>query len=103
MATTGRGMVQARAASEIRAAEQTASEEAAGAGLVEFSVMVTVTVDSADQLPDTNATVRNLQASARLSMRPADRMQAAAFTCTLPAGVLPWEHVLLPSALQEAL
>ncbi|MEU0360426.1 SCO6880 family protein [Streptomyces cyaneofuscatus] len=103
MATSGRGMIQARAASEMRAAEQTASEEASGAGLVEFSLMVTATVDSADQLPDATAILRNLQASARVSMRPADRMQAAAFTCTLPLGILPWEHVLLPRELQEAL
>ncbi|MCK8678213.1 MULTISPECIES: SCO6880 family protein [Streptomyces] len=102
-ATSGKGMVQARAASEMRAAEQTAAEEAAGAGLVEFSLMLTATVDSADQLADATTTLRNLQASARVSMRPADRMQAAAFTCTLPLGILPWEHVLLPRQLQEAL
>ncbi|MEU4172833.1 SCO6880 family protein [Streptomyces sp. NPDC026665] len=103
MANSGRGMVQARALSEIRATEQTAAEEAAGAGLVEFSLMVTVTVDSMSQLSDANVSMRNLQASARLSMRPADRMQAAAFTCTLPAGLLPWEHTFIPSELQEAL
>ncbi|MGW5333110.1 SCO6880 family protein [Streptomyces bauhiniae] len=103
MATSGRGMVQARAASEVRAAEQTAAEEAAGAGLIEFSLMVTVTVDSADRLPDAATAVRNLQASSRVSMRAADRMQAAAFTCTLPLGVLPWENVMLPRELQEAL
>ncbi|MFJ9319422.1 SCO6880 family protein [Streptomyces globisporus] len=101
--TSGRGMVQARAASEMRAAEQTAAEEAAGAGLVEFSLMVTATVDSVAQLADASAMMRNLQASARVSMRPADRMQAAAFTCTLPLGILPWEYVLLPRELQEAL
>ncbi|MFJ2257210.1 SCO6880 family protein [Streptomyces sp. NPDC087844] len=103
MATSGKGMVQARAASEMRAAEQTAAEEAAGAGLVEFSLMVTVTVDTQEQLADAAVTVRNLQAAARLSLRPADRMQAAAFTCTLPLGILPWEHTLVPQALQEAL
>ncbi|MER6958739.1 hypothetical protein ABT335_33295, partial [Streptomyces sp. NPDC000618] len=59
--------------------------------------------DSSRQLPDAAVTVRNLQAAARLSLRPADRMQAAAFTCTLPVGVLPWEHTLIPQALQEAL
>ncbi|MEU6602921.1 SCO6880 family protein [Streptomyces flaveolus] len=103
MATSGKGMVQARAASEVQAAEQTAAEEAAGAGLVEFSLMVTVTVDSQEQLADATVTVRNLQAAARLALRPADRMQAAAFTCTLPVGVLPWEQTLVPQALQEAL
>ncbi|MFH9016337.1 SCO6880 family protein [Streptomyces sp. NPDC017943] len=103
MASSGRGPVQARAVSEVNAAEQTAAEEASGAGLVEFSLMVTITVDSAEQLPDANATMRNLQAAARVSMRPADRMQAAAFTCTLATGILPWEHVMLPRELQEAL
>jgi hypothetical protein len=34
------------------AAEQTAAEEASGAGLVEFSLMVTVTVDSDAELED---------------------------------------------------
>jgi hypothetical protein len=103
MATSGRGMVQARAASEVRAAEQTASEEAAGAGLVEFSLMLTVTVDDIDQLADATVAVRNLTAASRVLMRPADRMQAAAFSCTLPVGILPWEQTLVPHELQEAL
>ncbi|MEE1940974.1 SCO6880 family protein [Streptomyces sp. TRM 70361] len=103
MATSRRGMVQARAANEVRAAEQTAVEEATGAGLVEFSLMVTVTVDTDEELADASATVRNLLAGARLLMRPADRMQAAAFSCTLPAGILPWEYTLVPRELKEAL
>jgi hypothetical protein len=103
MASSGRGLVQARAVSEMRAAEQTAAEEAAGAGLVEFSLVLTVTVDREDELADTNAAVRNLQASSRLSMRPADRMQAAAFSLSLPTGILPWEYTLIPRELREAL
>ncbi|MFJ6895166.1 SCO6880 family protein [Streptomyces hokutonensis] len=103
MATSGKGMVQARAASEVRAAEQTANEEASGAGLVEFSLMLTVTVDNLEELADASVTVRNLTAASRVSMRPADRMQAAAFSCTLPAGILPWEQTLVPHELQEAL
>jgi hypothetical protein len=103
MATSGRGMVQARAAAEVRAAEQAASEEATGAGLVEFSLMLTITVDRADQLDDASVLVRNMTGATRIAMRPANRMQAAAFTCTLPAGILPWEHTLLPHELQEAM
>ncbi|MGW0971836.1 SCO6880 family protein [Streptomyces sp. NPDC002516] len=103
MAGSRRGLVQARASSEMQAAEQTAAEEAAGAGLVEFSLMVTVTVDGEEQLQDAGVTVRNLQASSRILMRPADRMQAAAFTCTLPVGLLPWEHTLVPYQIREAL
>ncbi|HWS32542.1 MAG TPA: SCO6880 family protein, partial [Actinoplanes sp.] len=52
MANSRRGMVQARAASEVAAAEQTASEEAAGAGLTEFSLMLTVTVDHEAEIAD---------------------------------------------------
>jgi hypothetical protein len=103
MATSRRGMVQARAASEVAAAEQTAAEEAAGAGLTEFSMMITITVDRQDQISDANVTVRNMLAASRIAMRSADRMQAAAFTCTLPVGVLPWEQTLIPHELQEAL
>ncbi|KNE82913.1 MULTISPECIES: SCO6880 family protein [Streptomyces] len=102
-ASSGRGLVQARASSEIRAAEQTAAEEASGAGLVEFSLMLTITVDTPEQLDDAATTVRNLQASSRVMMRPADRMQASAFTCTLPVGILPWEHTLMPREIREAL
>ncbi|MFD0822658.1 SCO6880 family protein [Micromonospora zhanjiangensis] len=100
MATSTRGMVRARAASEVQAAEQTASEEASGAGLVEFSMVV---VDSVAEIADANVTVRNLLGSARLGMRPADRMQAAAFSCGLPVGILPWEQTMIPHELQEAL
>ncbi|WP_371577817.1 SCO6880 family protein [Streptomyces sp. NBC_01314] len=103
MASSRGGLVEARATSEVRAAEQTAAEEASGAGLVEFSMMVTVTVDSEQELPDASITVRNLQASSRILMRPADRMQASAFTCTLPVGLLPWEHTLVPYQIREAL
>ncbi|MEU5909191.1 SCO6880 family protein [Micromonospora sp. NPDC047527] len=103
MATSGRGMVQARAAAEVRAAEQAASEEATGAGLVEFSLMLTITVDRPDQLDDASVVVRNLTGAARISMRPANRMQAAAFSCSLPAGILPWEQTMLPHELQEAM
>jgi hypothetical protein len=103
MANSKRGMVQARAASEVAAAEQTAAEEAAGAGLTEFSLMLTVTVDEESQLADAGVTVRNLLAASRIAMRPADRMQAAAFSCTLPTGILPWEQTLIPHELQEAL
>ncbi|MFD7548344.1 SCO6880 family protein [Streptomyces sp. NPDC059816] len=102
-ASSGRGLMQARAATEMRAAEQTAAEEASGAGLVEFSLSLTVTVDDESQLADAVTTVRNLQASSRVQMRSADRMQAAAFTCALPVGILPWEHTLIPHSIREAL
>ncbi|WP_045739689.1 SCO6880 family protein [Actinoplanes rectilineatus] len=103
LANSSQGPVRARAATAVAAAEQTAAEEASGAGLVEFSMIVTVTVDSTADIPDVNATMRNLLGASRLAMRPADRMHAAAFTCALPVGLLPWEQTLIPRELQEAL
>jgi len=103
MANSTRGLVRARAQSEIEAAEQAAAEEASGAGLVEFSMVVTLTVDSVADIPDVNVTMRNLLGATRIAMRPADRVQAAAFTCALPVGVLPWEQTVVPQEFQEAL
>ncbi|MFJ6632107.1 SCO6880 family protein [Streptomyces sp. NPDC091376] len=102
-ASAGWGMVRARASAEVRAAEQVAAEEAAGAGLVEFSMLLTVTVDTVPDLPEAALAVAGMQTGSRLSMRPADRMQAAAFACSLPVGILPWEHTLVPFRLREAL
>jgi hypothetical protein len=103
VANATRGLVRARAQSEIAAAEQTAAEEASGAGLVEFSMVVTLTVESAADIPDANIAMRNLLGATRIAMRPADRMQAAAFSCALPVGILPWEQTMVPPELQEAL
>lgn len=103
MANSTRGLVRARAITEIEAAEQTAAEEASGAGLIEFSMVVTLTVDSVAEVRDAEVTMRNLLGATRIAMRPADRMQAAAFTCALPVGILPWEQTILPRDLQEAL
>ncbi|MGC4892306.1 SCO6880 family protein [Micromonospora sp. DT31] len=103
MANSTKGLVRARAIAEIEAAEQTAAEEASGAGLVEFSMVVTLTVDSSAEVRDADVTMRNLLGASRVAMRPADRMQAAAFTCALPVGILPWEQTMIPHELQEAL
>ncbi|MEV6343977.1 SCO6880 family protein [Actinoplanes sp. NPDC051851] len=103
VANSTKGLVKARASAEIEAAEQAAAEEASGAGLVEFSMVVTLTVDSVEDLSDANVTMRNLLGATRIAMRPADRMQAAAFSCSLPTGILPWEQSMMPQELQEAL
>jgi len=103
MANSTRGLVRARAISEVQAAEQAAAEEASGAGLIEFSMVVTLTVDSPEEIRDADVTMRNLLGATRIAMRPADRLQAAAFTCALPVGILPWEQTIVPRDLQEAL
>jgi hypothetical protein len=103
MATSASGLVSARASAAVRAAEQAAAEEAAGAGLTEFALLVTATAGSADELRAAGADIANLAASARLRLRTARGQQASAFAVTLPAGVLPWLRTLAPVHLRGAL
>ena len=103
MAASTTGLVNARASTAVRAAEQTAAEEASGAGLVEFGLVATVTAAEPDGLRVADAEMANLAASARLRLRVARGQQAAAFAAGLPAGVLPWLHTLLPYQLRGAL
>jgi len=103
MAASTTGLVNARASTAVRAAEQAAAEEAAGAGLVEFGIAVTATAMSLDELRAADAEIANLAASARLRLRVAKGQQSAAFAVTLPAGVLPWLHTLMPYQLRGAL
>ncbi|SPF07057.1 SCO6880 family protein [Streptomyces sp. MA5143a] len=101
--TNGKKQMNARAQAELTAVEQTAQEEASGAGLVEFSIMATVTVDTELQLNRAESLIEEQQASARIQLRPARRTQASAFTCTLPVGLLPWELTLIPQQIRDAM
>jgi hypothetical protein len=103
LAASTAGLVNARASTAVRAAEQTAAEEASGAGLMEFSVVVTATATSADELRVADAEITNLAASARLRFRVARGQQANAFVAALPAGMLPWLRTLMPHQLRSAL
>jgi hypothetical protein len=103
MAASTAGLVNARASTVVRAAEQAAAEEASGAGLVEFGLVVTATAEDAAGLRAADAEIGNLAASARLRLRVARGQQAAAFATALPAGVLPWLNTLVPYQLRGAL
>lgn len=103
MASSSVGLVRARAAGTVRAAEQTAAEEASGASLVEFGMIVTATVASRDELDAADAEIANLAAAARLRLRVARGQQASAFAAALPAGLLPWLHTFVPYQLRSAL
>ena len=103
MTSSTRGPIRARAAGAVRAAEQTATEEAEGAGLVEFAVVVTATVDQLSDLDAASAEVTNLAATARLQLRRAYRQQANAFATALPVGLLPWQHTVVPHELRRLL
>jgi hypothetical protein len=78
-----------------------AADEARGAAVLRFGIVVTVTVTSEDQLRRAVKAVRNLHAASRLVMRRAYGEQAAAFSAGLGLGVVLPDHVTLPKVLTE--
>lgn len=66
-----------------------AEEEAAGAGLVQFSLFVTTTVEDPADLPAAKAEVEHAAGASRIKLRLCHYGQAAAFATGLPTGVHP--------------
>lgn len=93
--------VSARVRLRVRAAEQTADEEARGAGLERFSMLVTATAASASELDFTAATLESL--AGRVALRPCFAAQDSAFAACLPIGVILPFYVATPTALRDAL
>lgn len=82
-------------------AEQTAADEAAGAGMVRFGMIVTATVLDAADLPRAQETIRQLSAGAKLKLRPATWTQASTFAAGLPLGLVLPDHVVLPAEWKD--
>ncbi|MGW9114520.1 SCO6880 family protein [Microbacterium sp. NPDC055683] len=93
----------ARDSLAVRAAQATASEEASGAGLVQFGILVTATVSDLSKEADARAAVDNLGATARLRLRPVYGSQDSAFAAALPLGLVLPKHIKVPAELREKL
>ena len=93
----------ARSLLDTRSAETTAAEEAAGAGLVNFGLLVTATVTSRDRLPEARAAVDTLGATARLRFRPCYGAQDSAFAAALPLGIVLPKHLSSAARLKDKL
>lgn len=93
----------ARAVLATRSAAATASEEASGAGLVNFGILVTATVLDVDRLGEAKAAVDNLAATARLRLRPVYGAQASAFAAALPLGLILPKHLKVPASMRDRL
>lgn len=93
----------ARARLATRSAVATAAEEASGAALVNFGMLVTATVLDPSKKTQAKAAVDNLAATGRLRLRPVYGAQAAAFAAALPLGLVLPKHVKVPSAMRDAL
>lgn len=88
---------------EQRSAAAAAAEEARGAGLVNFGLVVTATVTDAARLADARAVIDNLSATARLVLRPVYGSQDSAFAAGLPLGLVLPKHLKVPTEIREAL
>jgi hypothetical protein len=86
-----------------RAADQIADEEARGAGLVDFGLVVTATVESEDQLPEATGAVEMAAGQARVQLRVAAGSQDSAFASALPLGLVIPLHLRIPTWIAESL
>ncbi|GAB2705834.1 hypothetical protein BKA24_000521 [Microbacterium marinum] len=93
----------ARNLTSARAAVATAAEEAAGAGLIQFGMLVTATVLDASQEADAKAAIDNLSATARLRLRLVHGSQDSAFAAALPLGLVLPKHLQVPNEVREQL
>ena len=99
---SSRNRATARDTRETCAAQATAAEEADGAGLLNFGMVVTATVTELDRLDDAKAALTNLSAGARILLRPAYGSQDSAFAASLPLGLVLPAHLKVPAALRAA-
>jgi hypothetical protein len=107
-ASRRKGLVHAHDSAEVRAALQAAREEATGAGVASFSMIVTVTVDGdapdpQDALRAATESIVRAGRSAQVVLRPVLGAQAAAFAVGLGAGIVPVNHSLLPPAIRASI
>ena len=93
----------ARAVVEQQAARATAQEEARGAALVNFALLVTATVLDPDQLHAATAAIGNLAPTARIALRPVWGSQDSAFAAALPVGLFLPAHLKIPEPIRQAL
>lgn len=91
----------ARARQRLAAANKTASEEAQGAGLTRFGVVLTITSKNSEDFRRWDREVPGLFARARLRVRPALANQAVTFQAGLPLGLVLPDHMLIPDEIRE--
>lgn len=94
------GRPTARAQTDLAAAQAASREEALGAGLVNFGLLVTATVTDPADLADARAAVTGLGAAARIVLRPVYGAQDSAFAAGLPLGLVTTEHLKVPATLR---
>lgn len=87
----------------VNAAKATAQEEAHGAGLDDFALLITTTVASVEHLEDAKTANNNLSASARLRTRIWYGAQDFAFAMSMPFGLQPAWHINTPKIITKVM
>lgn len=100
---TSHNRAQARDTYALRSATATAAEEAAGAGLVDFGMLVTATVTDPASARDSQAAVANLAGATRVRLRLVQGSQDSAFAAALPLGLSLASFSTVPTAFREKL
>lgn len=96
---TQRGVGSAAAALRVEAAAASRTEQARGAALVQFGLLVTVTAPEGTDMPRLSTLVRGLSEASRLKIRLCTRFQAAAFAASMGVGVVLPEHATVSETL----
>ena len=96
-----KGLVHAHDSADLRAARQATEEEADGAGVVSFSVLVTVTVTDADDFDRACTSIERAARGARFRLSPVRGAQAAAFAGALGIGLSLPDLSVLPHIARE--
>jgi len=106
-ATARAGEGRASESLALASARQSAAEQATGAGLVRFSMLVTATVMNTADLPARLAqaaeVIDQLGPACQLRLRRCYFSQAAAFTAALGVGIVLPAHVAVPDVIRDNL
>lgn len=102
-AEQGKKRVTARARLRVASTERSRDEVASGAGMVRFSLLVTATVLAGERgdLDQAVASVEGSAGAVLMRLRRCYGTQAAAFATTLPVGLVPWKHTMIPDQIRE--
>lgn len=93
----------ARSLFDQKSAQAQANDEARGAGLINFGILMTATVTDRGRLPAALAAMDTLTPTARLMVRPVYGSQDSAFASALPLGLVIPRHLKVPSYIRENL
>lgn len=92
---TQRGVATAGARIRVGNTEATRIEQARGAGLTRFGLLVTVTDHLDADIPGIEASVQGMSAASRLGVRRCYGTQAAAFAASLGIGLILPDHTTI--------